>query len=185
MNFYNFWEVFALKKNGRLPSPSLESPALFLSLSSCSSRSSTSRSSSRTTTAAAAGVIYSSSSSRAPYLPRRRSGCKQGYILRQNMPCYLAWYAVSAGNIRNNTIVISNGARSLYFHPERMSEQIRDVWLASSGTVIAVWNRARLVNARRGSGLPDLEGSGLQISVATRPAWTERGWLGMGRLAPP
>ena len=34
-------------------------------------------------------------------------------------PCSLAWYAVSAGNIRNNTIIISIRQRTLYFCPAR------------------------------------------------------------------
>ena len=29
-------------------------------------------------------------------------GCRQGCIMRRNGPCYLALYAVSAGNIRDN-----------------------------------------------------------------------------------
>ena len=60
--FLLFFVLF-VKKMARY-TPSLESPALFISypLSSCSSRSSRSRSRSRSTTAAAAGAIYSSSS---------------------------------------------------------------------------------------------------------------------------
>ena len=83
------------------------------------------------TTAAAVHIC------RAPYLSRRRAGCRQGCIMRRNGPCYLAWYAVSAGNIRNNTIIISNGQHILNFRPARNCEHIRNVWLASSGTVIA------------------------------------------------
>ena len=105
--------------------------------------------------------------------------------MRRNMPCSLAWYAVWAGNTRNNTIIMSNGSRTLYFNPERNCEQIRNVWLASSGTVIAALDRVRLVNTRRGPGLLDFEGSGLPISGATWPASAERGWLRMGHLVPP
>ena len=122
---------------------------------------------------------------RAPYLSRRRAGCRQGCIVRRNGSCSLAWYAVSAGNIRNNTTIMSDGQRPLYFRPARNCEQIRNVWLAFSGTVIAAWNRVRLVNARGGPRLCGSEGSGLPISVATWPASAERGWLGMGRLVPP
>ena len=68
-----------------------------------------------------------------------------------------------------------------FFRPETVNTSAT-FGLASSGTVIAAWNRVRLVNARRGPGLLDFEGSGLPISVATWPASAERGWLGMGRL---
>ena len=122
---------------------------------------------------------------RASHLSRRRAGCRQGCIMHRNGPCSLAWYAVSARNIMNNTIIIYNDPRTLYFCPKRNCEQIRDVWLASSGTVVAAWNSVRLVNARRGPGLLDFEGSGLPISVAAWPASAKRGWLGMGRLVPP
>ena len=57
---------------------------------------------------------------------------------------------------------------------------MRIVWLASSGTEVAAWNRVRLVNARRGLGLLDFEGSGLPISVATWPASAEKGGWGWG-----
>ena len=70
------------------------------------------------------------------------------------------------------------------FRPARNCEHIRNVWLATSGTVIAAWNRVRLVTARRGPGFLDFEGSGLPISVVAWPASAERGWLGMGRLVP-
>ena len=92
-------------------------------------------------------------------------------------------FTVSAGNIRNNTI--TNGKRTLYFRPARNCQHIGNVWLVSLGAAIAAWNRGRLVNARRGPGLLDFEGSGLPISVATWPASSERGWLGMGRLVLP
>ena len=104
--------------------------------------------------------------------------------MRRNGPCSLAWCAASAGNLRNNTIILSNCQRPLCFRPARNCEHIRNVWLASSGTVIAAWNRVRLVNARRGAGLLDFEGSGLPISFATWPASAVREWLGMGRLVP-
>ena len=104
---------------------------------------------------------------KAPYLSRRRTGCRQGCIMRRNMPRPLAWYAVSAVHIMNITIIISNDPRTLYFRPERNCEQIRDVWVASSGTVVAACNCMSLLNARRGPGLLDFEGSGLPISVAT------------------
>ena len=122
---------------------------------------------------------------RATYLSWRRAGCRQGCILRQNMPCSLAWHAVLARKIRNNTIMLSNGPRTPNFSAGRNCEQVRDVWLASSGAVVAAWNRVRVVNGRRGPGLLDFKGSGLPISVATWPASAERGWLGMGRLVSP
>ena len=105
--------------------------------------------------------------------------------MRRNGTCSLAWYTVSDINVRNNTITIKKIKRNLYVCPEKTCEHIRNVWLASLGTVIAAWNRVRLVNARRGVGLLDFEGSGMPISVATWPASPERGWLGMGRLMPP
>ena len=106
---------------------------------------------------------------RAPHLSRRRAGCIQGFIIRRNGPCYLAWYAVSAGNIRNNTIKeqynnISNGQPSLCFRSEGNCEHIRNVWFASSGTVMAALNRVRLVNARRGPDLVDFELSSLTVA---------------------
>ena len=99
--------------------------------------------------------------------------------MRRNGPCSLAWYVVSAGNTRNSTIAIPNVQRPLYFRPARNCQKISNVSLASSATVIASWNRERLVSARRGLGFLDFEGSGLPISVATWPASAEG--LGMGR----
>ena len=79
---------------------------------------------------------------RALHLSRRRAGCRQGLIVHRNMPCFLAWCAVSADIIINNTIIISNCQHSLIFRAARNCEHIRDVWLASLGTVIAAWNRS-------------------------------------------
>ena len=157
--------------------PSLEPPALLLSqpLSSDSSRSSSSRSSSCSTKTTAAGAICSSNGS--THLPSATSlaaasRVHTGVYIRRNGPCYLAWYAVSAGNIRNITIKeqyknISNGQRSLCFRSEGNCEHMRNVWFASSGIVIAALNRVRLVNARRGPDLVNFEWSGLPIFVAT------------------
>ena len=138
-----------LQKMARYPS-SLESTALFLShpLSSCS-RSSSSRSSSRSTTAICSSSTHLPSAISLAAASRWRQGC----IMRRKGPCYLAWYALSNGNIRNNTIIVFIRQRLLYFRPARNCEHIRNIWLASSGTVIAAWNRVRLVNARRGPGL--------------------------------
>ena len=61
---------------------------------------------------------------------------------------------------RNNTTVTSNGQSPVYFRPARNCQHIRNVWFASSGTVIAAWNRVRLVNARREKGFLDFEGVG-------------------------
>ena len=173
--------------------PSIESPPLFLShpLSSCSNRSSSSRSSSRSTTAAA-GAIYSSSA----HLPSaislaaasRAEGADRGVSCAKMAllhPCSLTQYAPSAGNIEDDIFIILNGQRTLYFRPDRNCEQIRNVWLPSADTVIAAWNRVHLVNARRGLGLLESEGSGLPISVATWPSSAERGWLGTGCLVAP
>ena len=52
-------------------------------------------------------------------------------------------------------MIISLGQRTLYFRPSRNCEHNRNVWLASSGTVIAGWHRVRLVNAQRRPGLLD------------------------------
>ena len=79
---------------------------------------------------------------------------------RNDEPYHLAWYAVSAGSIGNNKIIISNSQSTVYFRPARSCEHIRNVWFASSGTVVAAWNRVRLVNARRGPGFFDFEGVG-------------------------
>ena len=81
--------------------------------------------------------------------------------MRGNWPCSLAWYTVSAGNIRNNTHIQNIKIpyqRTLYFRTERNCEHIRNVCLASSGTVIAAQNRVHLANARRGPDLLDYEG---------------------------
>ena len=40
------------------------------------------------------------------------------------------------------------------------SKKLWIVWLASSGTIIAAWNRVRLADARRGPGFLDFEGVG-------------------------
>ena len=72
-----------------------------------------------------------------------------------------------------------------YILSKKNCEHIRNVWLATSGTVRAAWNRVRLVNARRGPGLLDFVGSGLPISVATWLSSAERGWLKMGQRVPP
>ena len=45
-------------------------------------------------------------------------------------------------------MITSNTQRTLYFHPLRNCEQIRNVSFASSSTVVAAWNRVRLLNAR-------------------------------------
>ena len=174
---------FVCKKMARFP-PSLESHSLFLShpLSNCSGRSSGSRSSSRSTTAAA-GAIYSTSSahlSSAISLTAASSAggagrgvsCAEMALLH---PCSLPRYAPSAGNKRNNAIIIYNFQRTLYFRPDRNCEQIRKVRLPSADTVIDSWNRVHLLNARRGLGLVDFAGSGLPISVATWPPSAERG----------
>ena len=84
----------------------------------------------------------------------------------------------------SNTMFIFIGKSTLYFRTSTTCEHIRNAWLDSLGTVIAAWNRVRLVNTLRGPGLLDFEGSGLPISVATWPVSAERGWLGMGRLVP-
>ena len=63
-----------------------------------------------------------------------------------------------------------------YICSARNCQQIRNVSFASSATAIAAWNRVRLVNARRGPGLLDLEGSGLPISQLGRHGPREGGW---------
>ena len=62
---------------------------------------------------------------------------------------------------------MSNGQFTLYFRRNSNCEQIRKVWLPSTDTVIAAWNRVRPGNARRGLGLLDFEGLGRPISVAS------------------
>ena len=89
----------------------------------------------------------------------------------------LDWYAVSAENIRDKTIIISIFSRPLYVAQQETVNRylVHDVSLASSATAITAWNRVRLVNALRDPGLLDFEGSGLPISVTTWPASAERG----------
>ena len=119
-----------------------------------------------------------------------------GVFRAPKWPCYTpvislgmlprrAWYAPSAGNMRNNTIFMSNLEHTLYITPDRNCEQIRKVWLTSADTVIAAWNPVRPVSARRGLGLLDFEGSRLPISIASWPSLAVRGWLLIGRLVAP
>ena len=106
---------------------------------------------------------------RAPYRSRRRAACRLRCFTRGNELVH----AVSAGNIGNNTTIISYCEFPLYFRPERSCEHIRDVWFASSGTVVATWNRVRLVNARRGAGFLYFDGVGT--------AYFRRELAGIGR----
>ena len=158
---------FVCKTMARYYPPCLESPALFFvdPLSGCNSSSSSSRSSSRSTTASA-GAIFSSSSN--THLPsaislaaasRERTGM---YHARKLALFSRLVYRVGReykeqynNHIRNIKIPYQ---RTLYFCTERNCEHIRNVCLASSGTVIAAQNRVHLANARRGPDLLDYEG---------------------------